>query len=362
MIGSFAVLLAAFAVAAPSPQPRVLVAGPALAGNRVVWGEQRDRLSVLRAWPNAAPLWESASSWFAGPLAGSPFLIAFSRSYNGCPGQPGVACPVETQTLAARPRASPRPLAAAERCSAGGPNRRLAVSGSLVALLELGCGSSTPSVTVHKGTRTVFRRQGAACCDVALAGRYLAWRSGDSVDVLDLHTHRVLYRVDPPPREPIAAFDIQADGTLAFVLGPAPNGRATLAWRAAASPSLHRLALDARFPPQGPAVRIVGDHIVFEVAVGPRSSSQLDVSDLRGHLHVLARFSKSVEQAGAIDATFDQVTWASRRIASSHMDCPPPGQGRACGLLKSGTETIWLADLKSGTPRPIARWAFTDAP
>jgi hypothetical protein len=114
MVGSFAPLLAAVALVAPSPPPRMLVAGPALAGDRVVWGEQQEQLSVLRAWPETSPLWKNSSSWFAGPLAGSPMLVAFSRSYDGCPGQSRVACPVETQPLAGPPRGSLRPLAPAE--------------------------------------------------------------------------------------------------------------------------------------------------------------------------------------------------------------------------------------------------------
>ena len=174
MVTLLASLLAAGTLVGPAPSARVLVAGPALAGSRVVWGEQRDRLSVLRARPDASPLWQSASSWFAGSLAGSPTLVAFSRSYDGCPGRPGVACPVETQTVAGPPRGSLRPLAPAERCSAGGARRRLAVSGPLVAFLELGCDSSRDTVTVRDGSRIVFQRRGATCCDVSLAGSYLA--------------------------------------------------------------------------------------------------------------------------------------------------------------------------------------------
>src|SRR2546428_148181 len=157
MVTLFASVLAAGALAAPSPQPRMLVAGPALAGGRVVWGEQREGLSVLRAWPDASPLWQSSSSWFAGSLAGSSTVVAFSRSYDGCPGRPGAVGRVEPQPMAGPPRGSLRPLAPAERCSAGGPSRRLAVSGSLVAFLELGCDSPTAGVTVHDGARTVFQ-------------------------------------------------------------------------------------------------------------------------------------------------------------------------------------------------------------
>jgi hypothetical protein len=366
MVAVLASLVAAGTLTGAAPQPRQLVAGPALAGDRVVWGEQRDGLNVLRSWPSASPLWQSASSWFSGPLAGSQTLVAFSRSYDGCPGRPGVVCPVETQAMAGPLQGSLRPLAPAERCSAGGANRRLSVSRSFVAFFTLGCSSSAGTVSVRDGSRTVFRHAGAVCCDVAIAGSRLAWKSGGSVDVFDLRARRIVYRTDAPLLEPIAAFDVQADGKLAVVLGQAPDGRASLAWRAPGTAGLQRLRLRIVMPAQGPAVRLVGDRIVT-VAGGPGSTSELVVADLKGHVRTLARFSApgkktGVEQAGAIDASGSRVTWASSRITSRREDCPPPGQGRPCRLLATGTETIWVAGLTSGAPRPVARWAFTDSP
>ena len=68
-------------------------AGPVFAGDRVVWGEQRGALNLLVAAHESMPLWQSPSSWFTGPLAASGSLVAFSRSYDGCPGQPGFVCP-----------------------------------------------------------------------------------------------------------------------------------------------------------------------------------------------------------------------------------------------------------------------------
>lgn len=353
-------LSAATLLAAPSP-PRLLVAGPTLAGDRVVWAEQQDTRSVLHAWPDASPLWQSATSWFAGPLAASATVIAFGRSYNGCPSRPGVACPVETETLAGPPRGSLRSVGPAERCVAGGPNRRLAVSGNLVAWLGLGCDGSANAVIVREGTRTVFERQGVSCCDVALAGSYLGWRSGGGVDVLDLRTRRLAYRAAAPSGEPIAAFDVQADGKLALLLGPAANGLATLAWRTPAAATLHRLTLRVALPPAGPELRLIGDHIIAKAAQAGAPTALVAI-DLSGHVHVLARFAAPVEQSGAIDATADHVTWASRRITGSRVDCPPPGQERPCRLLKSGIETIWLTKTTGATPHPIARWAFTNAP
>ena len=359
MVPLLASFLAAGALAGVTPQPRQLVAGPVLAGDRVVWAEQRDGLNVLRAASDAAPLWQSGSRWFSGPLAGSASLIAFSQSFNGCAGQPGVVCPVETQAVAGPPRGSLRTLAPAERCSAGGSSRRLSISGSRVAYLALGCTSSSYTVSVSERGRIVFRH-GASCCDVSFAGSYLAFKSGDSVDVFDLRTRLRVSRTGPPPNEPIAAFDVQADGKLAVVLGPAADGRVALAWRAPGASALHRLQLRVVLPFARPAVRLVGNRIVAVSSVSA-SRSELVSADLRGHMRVLARFRKPVEQAGGIDASAKSVTWASRRITSTRVDCPPPGQGRPCRLLKSGIETVWLAGLASGRSRVADRWAFTDS-
>src|SRR5205823_8035783 len=227
MVPFLALLLAVGALVGSTPPPRQLVAGPVLAGDRVVWGEQRGELSLLSAAHDATPLWQSPSSWFSGPLAGSQSLVAFSRSFNGCAPQPGVACPVETQAVAGAPRGSLRPLAAAERCSTGGSGKRLAVSGTRVAYLQLTCASSSYTVRVSERGRVVFRH-GASCCDVSLAGSYLAFRNGDAVDEFDLRTSRLVARTVPPSTEPIAAFDVQDDGKLAVVLGPTADRHAAL--------------------------------------------------------------------------------------------------------------------------------------
>ena len=356
MVPLLASFLVAAALSGATPQARQLVAGPVLAGDRVVWGEQRDSLSVLRAANEAAPLWQSGSSWFSGPLSASGNLVAFSRSFNGCPGEAGVVCPVETQPVAGSPRRSLRPLAPAERCMIGGSRRRLSVSGVRVAYLGLGCASSSYTVSVTERGRVAFRHA-ASCCDVSLAGDYLAFRSGDSVDLFDLRTRRLVSRTGPLPNEPIAAFDVQADGKLAVVLGPAADGRSALAWRTAGSATLHRLRLRVVMPSTGPAVRVAGDRVVV-VAPGFGTRTQLVTAGLQSGVHAVARFTTTVEQVGGIDATGTSVTWASRQITSTRVDCPPPGQGRPCRLLKSGVETVWLAGLTTGLPRVAARWAY----
>jgi crotonobetainyl-CoA:carnitine CoA-transferase CaiB-like acyl-CoA transferase len=74
----------------------------------------------------------------------------------------------------------------------------------------------------------LFRRTGVECCDVAMADTTLAWRSNGAVDVFDLATRRLRFRAAPPAGAPIAAFDVQADGKLAMLVGRQPDGHTTL--------------------------------------------------------------------------------------------------------------------------------------
>jgi len=204
-----------------------------------------------------------------------------------------------------------------------------------------------------------FTQHEAACCDVSFAGSFAAFKSGDSVDVVDLRKRRLAYRAGAPRGESIAAFDVQSDGKLAVLLGPAQDGRFAIAWRAPGVSILQPAKLRAVLPPSGPAVRLVADRLIAERRIG--SSTELIVADLHGRTRVLARFVAPIEQVGGFDAGELRVTWASRRITSTRVDCPPPGQGRPCRRLKSGVETVW-ASFASGAPRPVARWSFADSP
>jgi hypothetical protein len=366
MNAAVAALAAVALLGASSTPSRTLVAGPVLAGDRVVWGELRGQASVL-VGSGGTPRWQSDSAWLAGPLAGSPSTVVFATSSNGCSGG-NIACPVETTFVAARAGNGWISLTPRLRCASASAGRTVAVSGSLVALATPSCDSATGTVTVRDGRRLVFRREGVDCCDVAISGQVLAYRSsGGAVDVIDLVTRRLRYRVPPPSGEPIAAFDVQTNGTLAMLLGRRPDGHTTVAWRARTDPSLHRLRLGAVVPLRAPGLRLAGDRLLLVTApaASPTDSvrrSQLVVSDLSGRARVLARFSSRVEQVGGFDATMRAATWASRRITRTRLDCPPPGQQRPCLLRKTGALTVWRADISGGAPHPIASWAFTDAP
>jgi hypothetical protein len=352
-LATFAALAALLGVGAPQHQ---LTAGPVLAGERVVWGEQEDGVSALRIAGVASPVWESRPQWFNGPLAASASLIAFTRSFPGCATQSGVACPVETQAVSGPQGRSLRPVAPAERCTTGGRGRRVAVSGSYVAYLGISCASVTSSVLVRKQGQAVYRHA-ASCCDVALAWPYLAFRSDVLVDLIDLRTNRLVSTT--ASGEQIAGFDVEADGALAILLGRNTTGRDVLAWRALGG-VLKRTPVAVAVPPTSAAVRFIGGRFVF-VTPRPASRSELISMDLRGRRRNIAGFGGAVEQVGGFDASLHTVTWSSRLITATRTDCPPPGELRPCRLLKSGVETVWAAGLSAGAPRVVARWAFADA-
>jgi hypothetical protein len=95
----------------------------------------------------------------------------------------------------------------------------------------------------------------------------------------------------------------------------------------------------------------------------PRSA--LVVSDLAGRTRVLARFSGRLEQVGSFDASTRTVAWASRHVTRTRLDCPPSRQW--CMVRKTGTLTIWQANIAGGAARPrqlgIHRHAMTrDSP
>jgi hypothetical protein len=296
-MSSAVVALAVAVVLGGAPPPsRTLVAGPALAGDRVVWGEQRGKTNVVVGAGSGALLWQSRSAWLAGPLAGSRSTTAFATSSSSCSGT-NTACPVETTFFADRPGHGWIPITPPVRCVSATAGRTLAISGPLVATVTPNCDSpSKGTLLVRRGGRVVFRRTGVECCDVALAGRTLASRSGGGVDVFDLATRRLRFRAAPPAGAPIAAFDVQADGKLAMLVGRQPDGHATVAWRSAADPTLHPLQLGAVLPGNQPRLRLIGDRLVLETAPHttptdnvPRSA--LVLSDLAGRARVLSRDS-----------------------------------------------------------------------
>src|SRR2546422_11680621 len=104
---------AALVVAAGAPAEKAaqrrLAAGPVLAGDGVAWSETEGSASVLRLWrPNrgTAVVFRSETISAGRGLVASGPMLAFERSYPGCPPQPGLACPTLT-AFALGPRPGP---------------------------------------------------------------------------------------------------------------------------------------------------------------------------------------------------------------------------------------------------------------
>jgi hypothetical protein len=69
-----------------------------------------------------------------------------------------------------------------------------------------------------------------------------------------------------------------------------------------------------------------------------------------------------LHSTGSFDFDGIRLTWASDRITSSRVDCPPEGIGRPCVTLHTGLTTIWTASAAGGRPRAVVMLRFEDVP
>jgi hypothetical protein len=347
----------AFAGAAPAaPESRLLLAGPVLAGDGVAWSENDGAASILRLWRSgrgAAIVFRSETTTAGRGLVASGPLLAFERSYPGCPPQPGVACPSLTD-LALGPRTGPfRPFTAAKKCIFPFAEPGLDVESSTLVYNELDCERDHVKTIVRRTSSparpTVVRDvalRDACCAGLRLAGRFVAWSTGWNarVDVVDRDRGRTVLSVrvgNGVTAKPIS-FDVQADGTLAVIAG----GR--LFWLSLESPRPHVIA--TRVP--GGVVRIAGDRVAYMRA------GAVVVSDLRGTKTIVTRVHTPARLHQALDFDGKRLVFASDVVTRRWTDCPPPGQGRPCIRRESGTTTISLARSPRFALRKVATFTF----
>ena len=344
---------AALAPPVPSQVSRRLVAGPVLAGERIVWGENVGGENLLRSAPSGRPFWRSSSSTLTGPLAASPSLVAFRRSFEGCPQQPGVVCPIESDVLAGPIGGSLRAIAPRERCHGA---QSLDADGSRVVSIESDCDRNSARVVVRdrrNGWRASFSR--TACCAAALAGRFVAWTATDAVAVYDLGARRDAYVAKPPQGYSLLSFDLQADGAIVATYAHGRTAEPSrVAWFSRREPRAHLLPL------AGEALRIAGGRIVLRRSIG-EDATELVLVDLAGRARRLARFETPIRPRGGVDFDGGRVTWASDRVDARTVDCPPPGVGRPCLVRVTGVTTIWRLSVPRGRPAAVARLPFVNA-
>jgi hypothetical protein len=362
-----ALVLAGSAGAAES---RVLWQGPVLAGNSVVWMEASAGNASFHRWTAAhgdRALFTSDSIALGRPFVASRKLLAFERSYPSCPPSSGHVCPDGTDAVIGPLSGPYRILARPRTCFLAVVGNALALDGGVAAYLELDCSRQRLRVMVrnvqHGGRPRVVRDAsfaGGCCRDIALAGRYVAWRDGHAVVVYDRLARRIAYRarIGPPGIEVDFDFDLQRDGKLAVASRLIQFGQAsapTIAWLSPSAPRLHVLP----FRGSSTQINIAGDRIVFQRSLSQKTSA-LVVSDLRGRARSVARLARPITLR-SFDFDGQHLVWASDRVTSTRVDCPPPGQGRPCVRRKSGFTTLSLQTVSTGATRMIARLTFDDA-
>ncbi|MGZ8739444.1 MAG: hypothetical protein ACXWZ8_02465 [Gaiellaceae bacterium] len=352
-------------------QSRVLWQGPALAGDAVVWGEAAGATGSLHQWTQRRGervLYRSDTLALGRPLAASRTLLAFERTYPSCKPQPNFVCPQAEDALVGPPQGPFRTLVRPRKCSMATLGNTLALDGGVAAYLEVDCEAQRMRIVVrdvgHAGKPLIVRDAAlsSGCCrDVAIAGRFVAWSDRNDVVVYDRLARRLAYRVRIGPAAGIDVdfgFDLQRDGKVAVsyrLVEFARTGPTTIAWLSPSAPRLHLLRLRA----SDTRIRIAGDRIAAERFLSP-SRSVLVVADLAGRARPVAGFAPPVRLRGRFDFDGRQMAWASDRVTSTRVDCPPPGQERPCVLRESGVTSIWIRAAKGGAPRLIARLRFDD--
>jgi hypothetical protein len=354
------------------PGSRVLLSGPVLAGPAVVWLERRGNEALLeRAVPGRRPtvlFRQALRDVSLGDLAGSRGVVALERWTTICPPpNPPIAysCTEKREVLGGAPSGALRVLATSDDCGGGSISVPPSVdaSGDLVAIGENTCvapGNRRRQIVVARPGRAspslvcdVDLLHGPSRCrgDARIAGRFVAWSEGrDAVVVYDRLRRRVAYR---PLLPRVQSFDLQADGRLAVAYYPQGlESGVSVAWRTPRAGGVLPFRAEVSDGSRA-VVRIAGDRILSERVLSP-SSSALVVSDLRGGTRRIARFAAPVRREGDFDLDGRRVTWASTRITSTKLVCPPPGIGAPCLRAETGVTTVWLGR------HALARLSFGD--
>jgi hypothetical protein len=355
---------------AGAPHSRALWQGPLLAGDALVWSEAAGGTAEVHLWtPRGERVVYSADSLALGrPLAASRTLLAFERSYPGCPPQPDRVCPQRQDALVGPLTGPFRPLVHPRNCVLATEGTALALDGGVAAYLDVDCTHNRVRVLIrdfaHAGQARVVRDAplSSACCrEIAIAGGYVAWNEDRrSVVVYDRVAHRVAYRASVGPPQGIdveLGFDVQRDGKLAVAYRLVEVARTvptTIAWFSRGSSGRARvLPLRSR----DTRIRIADDRIAFERSP-IADTSALVVTDLVGQPRTLASFTPPT-RLRSFDFDGARIAWAADRVTSTRIDCPPAGQGRPCVRRESGLTTIWRRPIERRA-RVVARVAFAD--
>jgi hypothetical protein len=285
----------------------VVVAGPVLAGDRVLWGERGRSEFRLRSVPLAGgrpvtvfrrPLEGEDPGWLALDASASraAFALDPGSAFAGRPGGPFAK--LAERALTVDVAADAVVTADANRVLVHRPGLPVA---PLAPPAETGLG-------VAEGDSVAY-----------LMGREEEDPRGDEVVVTDLVSGAERYRVAPGIR--LGGLDLQADGKLAAL----SNNHDWVAWASPAAPRLHRMRIGRRVDD----VRMAANRLVVR-ARGPQvptggtgvSADHLRLVDLRGRS---ARVTPRTVSLRGIDYDGRALAWSANGcILASDLRAPPP--------------------------------------
>jgi hypothetical protein len=320
-----------------------LAAGPAFAGDAVMWGEEarngavrvmmgaprREPLLVHRVPPATARKTERGFSGTASVFAASAERFGAIVSTSTVTFEESDSISVASTNAAVSGRfghateilSGSIPLRGDQGCS-GQPvyehPEAVDVDGDRVAigLFSDECTADNGPwddivVVVADGARTEIRAgiQGFIR-DVALAGRYVAWvREGeqDEIVVHDLAAGAPVLRVteDEAAARGFDEVALQDDGTVVFMSSNRSFRR--LLWASPATPGVRQLARGFDFRD----LALAGGRVLYERVVAPRRfTGELLMRPLSGEPRRLAFFPERRRRVGDLDLTATHATWA----------------------------------------------------
>jgi hypothetical protein len=350
--------LAAYAVPASAQTVRgELGGGPALAGDRVAWGEEarsggvrvvtgRERRVIHRLAAPTAPrttrgfmgvpaiFGASATTWAALAHTStsrqeSPDSASTTLSPVAFGGPIGAAPAVLGGCVVARGDDDCGP----DVCSS--PDG-VAVDGERIAVAHQGAPCDRPEepgawIVVHGPAAPVVVPAAGEVRDVALAGRYLAWTEWGEQSRLVVHdlaagAAALIVRAGAVRARQFDELALQADGAVAFTFhNRRSGGGATVAWAAPGRPGVRQLDRHVGFYVE---LALDGRRLLYERVVSERQfTGELVLRRLDGRARRLAFFPERRRRVGGVDLEGDRAAWAVQPTRRGY-DPPPRGPAR----------------------------------
>ena len=312
------------------------VAGPVLHGDFVAWAEGGERegakrapLVVFSAKPgeprhilHRQGITATRPAWWIDEFHGSPQLVSFHRRWQECGSQPDsdlMCSGNHGDIVLVRAGGSTEVLSPPGDCNAPAEFADFAAHGPRFAWVAPRCqrGVTQTALWVDSADKRApqLLETGIARPDIMLAGPFLARRRGGRLEVVDIRSRSVVYRVGGIGAETDETqYDLAPDGSLVTASEPEGPVFTRVLRYSADEPEGRRLDVSTRWDferPDRQMLQVTEDLIAFERRIDDRRS-ELVVADDSGASRVIAGFDRGTQRVGELDFDGENVTWASR--------------------------------------------------